>query len=211
MYPIYCSLILFLVCLFGPMTLCASIYGYVDETGSYHFTNIKPASRHYHVVIETKDAVLVQSQAIGRPWLNDEERSGLINQSKALLGVPYKLGGNSLSGIDCSAFVKRMFSSVDVVLPRTAREQYEVGRRISRGELTTGDLVFFRTRRNDLNPTHVGIYMGNDQFIHASALHQGGVRIDSLSSDFYNARFIGASRIRALPDAGSLRVMTVSR
>ena len=200
-----------MLCFFGPATLCASIYGYVDEAGAYHFTNIKPVNTHYQIVIETKEPALVQAQAIGRPWLNDEERFGLIKRAKALLGVPYKLGGNSLSGIDCSAFVKRMFSSVDVVLPRTAREQYEVGKRISPGELTTGDLVFFRTRKNDLNPTHVGIYIGNDQFIHASALHGGGVRIDSLSSDFYSGRFIGASRVRVLPEARTAPVMTVSK
>jgi cell wall-associated NlpC family hydrolase len=104
-----------------------------------------------------------------------------------------------------------MFSSVDVALPRTAREQYDAGRKISREELTMGDLVFFRTKQREQYPTHVGIYMGNGQFIHASALNKGGVRIDSLSADFYNARFIGGTRMRALPEGSSPAIVTASK
>ena len=189
----------------------AGIYGYVDESGAYHFTNIKPASGQYQIVIETKEPLHSSGQSIARPWRNDEERYGLIKQAKTLLGVPYKLGGDGLTGIDCSAFVKKMFSLVDVALPRTAREQYGVGKRISREELTTGDLVFFRTKPYEQNPTHVGIFMGNGQFIHASALHKGGVRIDSLSSDFYNVRFIGGSRVKALPEGSSTAIVTASK
>jgi len=202
--------ILFLFC-FGPTTMYAGIYGYVDESGAYHFTNIKPASGQYQIVIETKESLHSSGQSIARPWRNDEERYGLIKQAKTLLGVPYKLGGDGLTGIDCSAFVKKMFSLVDVALPRTAREQYGVGKRISREELTTGDLVFFRTKPYEQNPTHVGIFMGNGQFIHASALHRGGVRIDSLSSDFYNVRFIGGSRVKALPEGSSTAIVTASK
>ena len=206
----YIIVILLLFCS-APLTLHASIFGYVDETGAYHFTNIKPVGRQYQIIIETKEPARASGQGAFRPWRSDEERRGLINQAKTLLGVPYKLGGDNLAGIDCSAFVKKIFSSVDVALPRTAREQYDVGRRITRGELTTGDLVFFRTKRYEQHPTHVGIYVGNDQFIHASALHKGGVRIDSLSSDFYNTRFIGASRIKTLPEESSPAVVTASK
>jgi len=207
----YCIVAILLLFCSAPLTLHASIFGYVDEAGAYHFTNIKPANRHYQIIVETKEPVRASGQGVSRSWRNDEERYGLINQAKTLLGVPYKLGGESLAGIDCSAFVKKMFSSVDVTLPRTAREQYDVGRRISRGELTTGDLVFFRTKKYEQHPTHVGIYMGNGQFIHASALHKGGVRIDSLSADFYNARFIGGSRIKTLPEESSPAVVTASK
>jgi cell wall-associated NlpC family hydrolase len=208
MYFIIVALLLFCS---APLTVHASIYGYVDEAGAFHFTNIKPANKHYQIIVETKEATHGSGQAVTRAWRSDEERYDLIRQAKTLLGVPYKLGGDNLAGIDCSAFVKKMFSSVDVALPRTAREQYDVGRRISRGELTTGDLVFFRTKAYDPYPTHVGIYMGNDQFIHASALKKGGVRIDSLSADFYNGRFIGGSRVRALPEQSSASLMAASR
>ncbi len=206
----YLTIVIFLLLSFAPTTMYASIYGYVDESGAYHFTNIKPANKQYQIIVETKEPAR-GGQGLVRFWRDDEERYGLIKQAKTLLGVPYKLGGDNLTGIDCSAFVKRMFSLVDVALPRTAREQYDVGKRISRQELAMGDLVFFRTKRYEQYPTHVGIYMGNDQFIHASALNKGGVRIDSLSSDFYNVRFIGASRVKALPEPGSTAILTASK
>ena len=207
----YFAIGMFLLFCFGPTTIHAGIYGYVDESGAYYFTNIRPANKQYQIIIETKEVAHGSGQGIARPWRSDEERYGLIKQAKTLLGVPYKLGGDNLAGIDCSAFVKKMFSSVDVALPRTAREQYGVGKRISREELTMGDLVFFKTKRYEQYPTHVGIFMGNGQFIHASALNKGGVRIDSLSSDFYNARFIGGSRVKALPEDSSATIVTASK
>ena len=206
----YLILGIFSLLFFAPTATYASIYGYVDESGAYHFTNIKPANSQYQIIIETKEPAH-GGQGLARHWRSDEERYGLIKQAKTLLGVPYKLGGDDLAGLDCSAFVRRMFSVVEVALPRTAREQYNVGKRISRQELTIGDLVFFRTKRYEQHPTHVGIYMGNDQFIHASALNKGGVRIDSLSSDFYNARFIGGSRVKALPEQNSAAIVTASK
>jgi cell wall-associated NlpC family hydrolase len=202
-------LLLFLCC--APTSLCAGIYGYVDDGGAYHFTNIRPANKQYSIIVETREPARGPGQTFARPWRDDEERDGLIRQAKTLLGVPYKLGGDGLAGIDCSAFVRRMFSSVDVALPRTAREQYDVGRKISREELSMGDLVFFRTKQHEPYPTHVGIFIGNGQFIHASALNKGGVRIDPLSADFYNARFMGAARVRALPEGGSAAIVTASK
>jgi cell wall-associated NlpC family hydrolase len=207
----YFTLIFLLLLCAAPDMLCAGIYGYVDDGGAYHFTNIRPANKQYSIVIETREPASGPGQHPARPWRDDEERQGLIKQAKTLLGVPYKLGGDGLTGIDCSAFVRRMFSSVDVALPRTAREQYEAGRKISRQELTMGDLVFFRTKQHEQHPTHVGIYIGNGQFIHASALNKGGVRIDSLSADFYNARFIGGTRVRALPEDSSPAIVTASK
>jgi cell wall-associated NlpC family hydrolase len=207
----YFFIILLLLLCSAPTGLYAAIYGYVDDGGAYHFTNIRPANKTYSIVIETKDPLRAAGQHFARPWRDDEERYGLIKQAKTLLGVPYKLGGEGLTGIDCSAFVRRTFSSVDVALPRTAREQFDAGMRISREELTMGDLVFFRTKRYEQYPTHVGIYIGNGQFIHASALNKGGVRIDPLSADFYNARFIGGARVRALPEGSSEAIITASK
>jgi hypothetical protein len=202
--------ILALVC-FLPSTVSANIYGYQDDTGAYHFTNIKPASKKYTIVIETRDPQRGPVQGLGRPWQSDEERRSLIRQAKGLLGVPYKLGGEGLTGIDCSAFVKKMFSTFEVFLPRTAREQYDIGKKITRDQLSMGDLVFFKTKQHEPHPTHVGIFMGNDQFIHASALNKSGVRIDSLSSEFYDRKFIGATRIKSLPEGNGAAIVTASR
>jgi hypothetical protein len=205
------NLIALILALFLPATALASIYGYQDDAGTYHFTNVKPANRKYVVIIDAKEPIRGASQGGFVPWRDDEERQGLIKQARSLLGTPYKLGGEGSNGIDCSAYVRRTFSAFDVALPRTAREQYEVGKRISRDHLSTGDLVFFRTKANEEYATHVGIYMGNGQFIHASALRKGGVRIDSLSDDFYDKRFLGATRLKGLPDSGGTAIITASK
>jgi hypothetical protein len=205
------TLITLIIALFLPASALGSIYGYEDDVGTYHFTNVKPANRKYVVVIDTKEPVRGASQGVSVPWRDDEERQGLIKQAKSLLGMPYKLGGEGPNGIDCSAYVKRTFSAFDVALPRTAREQYEVGKKVSRNQLSMGDLVFFRTKANEEHPTHVGIYMGNGQFIHASALRKGGVRVDSLSDDFYDKRFLGATRLKSLPGTGGTAIITASK
>ena len=109
------------------------------------------------------------------------------------LDTPYKYGGNSDKGIDCSAFTKQVFeNSVTAELPRSAREQFGVGEKIDKDELKFGDLVFFNTRRRS-NPGHVGIYLGDNQFVHAS--RQLGVTVSSLDEKYYKTRFSGARRI----------------
>jgi peptidoglycan endopeptidase LytE len=97
------------------------------------------------------------------------------------------------------------------LLPRTAREQYDIGVKVTRDQLSMGDLVFFKTKQHEPHPTHVGIFMGNDQFIHASALNKSGVRVDSLSSDFYDRRFMGATRVRPLPEGSRTAIVTASK
>jgi cell wall-associated NlpC family hydrolase len=111
---------------------------------------------------------------------------------KTFLGVPYRLGGSTLKGLDCSAFVKRVFEIFNVQLPRTAREQLHIGKKIGRGELEEGDVIFFKTRR--ANNTHVGIYIGNNEFVHAS-YRSKEVRVDNLDTPYFNQRFINGVRI----------------
>jgi cell wall-associated NlpC family hydrolase len=106
------------------------------------------------------------------------------------LGVPYVWGGESFNGVDCSGFVQAVFHRNGIELPRTADAQFEVGRRISERGLQPGDLVFFQTYAE--GASHVGIYLGSGQFVHAS--YSNGVRVDSLSAAYYSSRFIGARR-----------------
>lgn len=109
------------------------------------------------------------------------------------LDTPYKYGGNTDNGIDCSAFTKQVFqSSISIDLPRSAREQYSVGDKISKGDLKFGDLVFFNTRKRN-NPGHVGIYLGDNQFVHASRTL--GVTISSIEEKYYKTRYAGARRM----------------
>ena len=119
------------------------------------------------------------------------------------LNTPYKFGGNSLNGIDCSAFTQSIYRDcVSISLLRTAQDQYYEGtpvRDIS--DLKFGDLVFFDTRRN-IKPGHVGIYLGDNLFAHASS--KQGVTVSKLTSDYYSRRFMGGRRIEELYGSNSL-------
>lgn len=109
-------------------------------------------------------------------------------------GTPYHYGGTSRDGIDCSAFAILLMSSVYGVttLPRTSKEQYETTRRIGRSELQEGDLVFFHTLGKRRIVTHVGVYLRNNKFIHASV---SGVMISDMNDGYYDKHYIGAGRI----------------
>lgn len=116
----------------------------------------------------------------------------LVFFAKKLLNIPYRFGGNSLLGIDCSAFVQKVYKFVGIDLPRSARQQFNEGEPVDKTELSTGDLVFFRTYASF--PSHVGIYMGNNLFIHASSKSKK-VTIGNLETPYYLKRFIGAKRV----------------
>ena len=119
------------------------------------------------------------------------------------LNTPYKFGGNSKNGIDCSAFTQKVYSDcVSISLLRTAQDQYNEGTPVQDvDELEFGDLVFFDTRRN-VKPGHVGIYLGDNLFAHASSSQ--GVTVSSLTSEYYSKRFMGGRRIEELYGSNSL-------
>ena len=141
-----------------------------------------------HIENEIKQVSESEEQNLGE--LSIKEKLTLF--AKKLLNIPYRFGGNSLLGIDCSAFVQKVYSLVGVDLPRSAREQFSEGNPVDKGELSIGDLVFFRTYASF--PSHVGIYLGNNLFIHASSRSKK-VTIDNLETPFYLKRFIGAKRL----------------
>lgn len=115
----------------------------------------------------------------------------IISTSMDYIGVPYVFGGTSPYGFDCSGYVQYVFAHAGISLPRTADVQYEVGTPISTAELIPGDLVFFSTYT--YGASHVGIYVGDGNFIHASSSR--GVTISSLSQAYYSSHYIGARRI----------------
>ena len=116
----------------------------------------------------------------------------LTRSALRFLGVPYVFGGTSTSGFDCSGYVQHVFAMLGVAVPRTADAQFDAGRRIV-GPMKPGDLVFFQTY--EPGPSHVGIYIGNGHFVHASSSH--GVMVSSLSDSYWSARYIGAKRMLA--------------
>ena len=112
------------------------------------------------------------------------------------LGVPYVYGGNTKAGIDCSGFTAQVYkNSTQKKLPRSARQQYGYGAPVSQSQLQFGDLVFFNTTGRV--PSHVGIYIEDDLFAHASVTR--GVTLSSLESTYYKNRYVGARRVVGTP------------
>jgi len=119
------------------------------------------------------------------------ENVELLKSVDQWYGTKYKMGGTSKSGIDCSAFVQSVYlSAFGLSVPRTAFEQFKASYHISATEMKEGDLVFFNTTGG---VSHVGIYMGNNKFAHASVAR--GVTVSDLFDPYYLKRFLGIGRI----------------
>ncbi len=117
----------------------------------------------------------------------------MIMQIINYLGTPYKFGGDSRRGIDCSAFTQTIMSEAfSLEIPRSTLGQIKIGSEVRREELEFGDLIFFNTRRRQI-PGHVGIYLWDQYFAHASTKH--GVIISSMEVGYYDRKFISARRI----------------
>ena len=123
-------------------------------------------------------------------------REKILLEVIKFLDTPYHYGGNTGDGMDCSAFTELVYkNSLSFELPRSAREQYQVGDDIDKDELKFGDLVFFNTTRRS-RPGHVGIFIGENQFVHAS--RKLGVTVSSLDDAYYKKRYMGARRVEQI-------------
>jgi cell wall-associated NlpC family hydrolase len=108
------------------------------------------------------------------------------------LNIRYMLGGSGAGGIDCSAYTRAVFQQLGVNLPRTARAQFGVGSPVSRGNLQSGDLVFFNTMGGGVS--HVGVYLGAGQFANANS-YNGHTMIESMTTSYWANRYVGARRV----------------
>ncbi len=123
-------------------------------------------------------------------------RIRLVEAGFKLVGTKYRFGGRSEKyGFDCSGLVKSLFSKFTIDLPHSSREQFKHGEKVDRDKLEEGDLVFFSS--GGKTPNHVGIYVGNDQFLHAARKAEK-VIVSDLNKLWYSVRYLGARRITDL-------------
>jgi cell wall-associated NlpC family hydrolase len=129
--------------------------------------------------------------------------SDLVVNALGFLGVPYRMGGNSVeTGFECSGFVKAMYEqTVGLILPRKAEQQAAATQHIDRSELQPGDLVFFNTLRRAFS--HVGIYIGDGKFIH-SPKPGAQVRVENMGIAYWSHRFDGARRVTSTEPGNAL-------
>lgn len=127
-----------------------------------------------------------------QPILAPAKVNAILKTAKSYIGVPYQFGGTTPKAFDCSGYLQYVFAQNGITIPRTSDEQYKLGRRTaSSRQLVPGDLVFFTTY--EPGASHCGIYLGNDEFIHASSSQ--GVRIDKLSNSYWSPRYYGGKHI----------------
>jgi len=125
--------------------------------------------------------------------MGEKSRELLGRVAKSFMGFRYTKGGGSINGMDCSSYVQRVYKIFGIDLPRTAREQFRMGYAVAKNALQVGDLVFFK-RAKSREPTHVGIYIGDNKYIHTSQTKRQ-VDMDNLEGRYANLHFVGAKRI----------------
>lgn len=181
-------------------------YAQLKYENSYHSGNavspviqsgviIQPNELNYTVpAIEAAAPVQLKYAVLLDTTVESLPDQFLLQQVDEWIGVRYRSGGNSKKGIDCSGFTSTIFANYcGVQLPRTSKQQFEICEKIDPDQLRAGDLLFFNTRGRGVS--HVGIYLGNNKFIHASV--SGGVMVSDRFEPYYYKRFLGAGRLPA--------------
>ncbi|HHB94734.1 MAG TPA: NlpC/P60 family protein [Campylobacterales bacterium] len=150
-------------------------------------------NRFFNDSIKKQKKLLAQLKKVNSKGRYNKNR--IIKNAKHYLGGKYVWGGTQPKGFDCSGYVKYLYAQQGVQLPRTAYAQSKVGLDVTKKELKKGDLLFFLTdKKRHIPITHVGMYIGNDKFIHAASSKKG-IIISSLSKSKYNRYFVKAKRI----------------
>ena len=115
----------------------------------------------------------------------------ILTYANTFTGVPYKFGGTTPAGFDCSGYIRYVFQKIGFDMPRQADEQYTVGKKVEKNNLQPGDLVFFETYEPGIS--HSGIYIGDGQFI--SATSSSGVAVADIDDSYWGPRYRGAKRV----------------
>ena len=145
------------------------------------------------------EALLPEESAQASQNITAEQSGDVVMYALSLVGVNYKFGGRTPdSGLDCSGFISHVFNQIaHLPLPHNTRAISETGQKINLHELQPGDLVFFNTLRRKFS--HVGIYLGENRFVHAASTHTGRIMISEMNELYWEKRFNGARRILPLP------------
>ncbi|MGL5006298.1 MAG: bifunctional murein DD-endopeptidase/murein LD-carboxypeptidase [Plesiomonas sp.] len=156
---------------------------HTDKSAETHISQVQQASQAEFEELVSNTTINVKTR--------------ILEQFSEWRGVRYRLGGNSKKGIDCSAFVQRtFFEQFGIELPRSTRDQQTTGKLINKKHLQPGDLVLFKTGSTG---RHVGIYIGNSKFVHAST--SSGVMISNLNDGYWKNRYRQARRVISVNEA----------
>lgn len=187
---------------------CANLNTEQRQASSVKRDTIELNSRALLAVLDRFDeaqeaAAQLQDDSLLNEYKLPSLSDSLLDRSKTLLGTPYRYGGSSRkTGFDCSGFVSYVYKEeLGIKLPRTTGELLKMDAPvIARSDLEPGDLILFNDRGRG-RVTHVGIYMGDDEFIHSSSKRSGGVRVDKLSNRYWNASYLQAKRVLSAEEA----------
>ncbi len=142
-----------------------------------------------YYIVSPEDYALARVRLYGEATVRNE----IVESAEGFIGLPYQWGGSSAEeGFDCSGLTMAVYQLNGLNLPRSSRDQYSIGASVERTELAKGDLVFFATKGRE-KVSHVGVYAGDDRFIHAPGKGKT-IRVDSLSDRYYLARYVGARK-----------------
>lgn len=194
------NLILYLI-LFSTVTFATSMNTFIitNKDGKVvkgkKINHVKNA--FFDDLIEEQNKLLAQLKKVKKDKLENGtyDKTTILKNAKTHLGENYVWGGTRPNAFDCSGYVQYLYKKEGVLLPRTAYAQSKVGKEVSRSELQKGDLLFFLTDKSRGIPvTHVGMYIGNDRFIHAASTKLG-IITSSFSKSRYSKLFVKATRI----------------
>lgn len=150
-----------------------------------------PSTRPDSSAKRDKELIDKYEQIIGQK-IDPRKSLALYQAVDGWMGAPYKYGGNTRRGTDCSGFTGSIYKDVyQKDIPRSSEDQYVKAKHIKRKHLQEGDLVFFKIE-DKKKASHVGLYLGNNKFVHAST--KRGVRIDDLEDEYYKKYYVGAGR-----------------
>ena len=216
--PPLMAAMLVLCCMFAPAALAAkpyAVYGYEDELGMLHLSRSKrnanyvklyttrgpkPAIDHKALVKALRDNNAIRKGAVVSPAeirkLVGKKAVWILRAAEPYLGAPYKFGGNTPAGIDCSGLTKAVFGRLGASLPRTSRTQAGTGVGVARESWLPGDLLFFSTDLFGKGVNHVGIYLGDGKMLHSSS-RTGGVAVQPLAGSPYMRWYVTARRVYA--------------